>query len=67
MLHQYTIEILYHFTCNFCHAWWNYAFTPTHQLHDYNLMLPDDEAFWCPHCGSQGNLKIKDGFPLLDK
>jgi len=66
MRHQYTVEVLYHFTCNYCHEWWSYAFTPT-KLHDQPLMLPDDEPFWCPHCGNQSKLKVKDGFPLSDK
>jgi len=66
MRHQYTVEILYHFTCKSCNEWWSYAFTPT-KLHDQPLMLPDDEPFWCPHCGNHSKLKVKVGFPLSDK
>ena len=26
--HEYTIEILYHFTCAVCQEWWSWAHTP---------------------------------------
>ena len=59
--HQYTVEILYHFNCGLCQGWWSYPFTPN-QLEDYNMHLPADERFWCPHCGHSQTLKVKDNF-----
>ena len=59
--HQYTVEILYHINCGVCQGWWSYPFTPN-QLEEYNLHLPDDERFWCPHCGHSQTLKVKDNF-----
>ena len=43
--------------------WWSYAHQPS-QLEDFNLHLPSQEPFWCPHCGTQANLKVKEGFPV---
>jgi hypothetical protein len=61
--HEYTVELIYHFTCKYCMEWWSYAHQPS-QLEDFNLNLPSQEPFWCPHCGTQANLKVKEGFPV---
>jgi transposase len=29
-----------------------------------DLNLPDNEKFWCPHCGHTQKLKLKEGFPI---
>jgi|TARA_B110000263_G_scaffold247010_1_gene259043 hypothetical protein len=60
--HSYTIEILYHFTCGSCQKWWSYTHTPSELNMDLNFI--DDEKFWCPHCGHQQKLKLKEGFPI---
>lgn len=60
--HSYTIEILYHFTCGSCQKWWSYTHTPNELNMDLNFI--DDEKFWCPHCGHQQKLKLKEGFPI---
>ena len=28
MIHEHTVEILYHFTCGRCKGWWSHAHTP---------------------------------------
>ena len=59
--HQYTVEILYHFTCGFCSEWWSYALTPFTQSVDIEL---SDKLIHCPHCGHTQTAKIKEGFWL---
>ena len=56
--HNYTVEILYHFSCNLCNQWWTYAYTPT-RLHDYNLNLPNNESVHCMHCGHTTIAEVK--------
>ena len=34
---DYTIEILYHFTCSQCHHWWSYAMMPTNNKMSLNI------------------------------
>ena len=60
--HEYTIEILYHFTCAVCQEWWSWAHTPGKM--EINLTLPDNEKVWCPQCGHTQTLKVKKGFPI---
>ena len=63
MIHEHTVEILYHFTCGRCKGWWSHAHTP-------NINIDDDEfkvegpkkLMFCPHCGEDGDVKIKKGF-----
>ena len=59
--HQYTVEILYHFTCGFCSEWWSYALTPFTQSVDIEL---SDKRIYCPHCGHTQSVEIKEGFWL---
>jgi len=66
MKHEYTVEILYHFTCCRCQLWWSWTSTPS-QLDCYSLRLPEDDSMFCPHCGAETQLKIKDGFILSDE
>tara|TARA_Y100000590_G_C14958839_1_gene727892 strand:- start:1 stop:216 length:216 start_codon:yes stop_codon:yes gene_type:complete len=62
---DYTIEILYHFTCSQCHHWWSYAMMPTNNKMSLNI---DDRIINCMHCGTKGKALIKKGFSeLLDK
>jgi hypothetical protein len=69
-LHDYTIEILYHFNCGECKQWWSYATTPGQPIIDQNTKLVvGDKMFlyegidiYCPHCGHCENTKIKEGF-----
>ena len=28
MIHEYTVETLYHFTCGKCKGWWSHAHIP---------------------------------------
>ena len=60
--HEYTIEILYHFTCGCCQEWWSYTHTPSKLEIDLNL--PNNEKLWCPHCGHTQKLKLTEGFPI---
>ena len=62
---EYTIEILYHFTCSTCQHWWSYAMTPTNNKMSLNI---EDRIINCMHCGNKGEALIKKGFSeLLDK
>tara|TARA_B100000586_G_scaffold142240_1_gene102997 strand:- start:274 stop:489 length:216 start_codon:yes stop_codon:yes gene_type:complete len=62
---DYTIEILYHFTCSQCQHWWSYTMTPTNNKMSLNI---DDRIINCMHCGNKGETLIKKGFSeLLDK
>ena len=62
---DYTIEILYHFTCSQCHHWWSYAMMPTNNKMSLNI---DDRIINCMHYGTKGEALIKKGFSeLLDK
>ena len=69
-LHDYTIEILYHFNCGECKGWWSYATTPGQPIIDHNTkLIVGDKMFlyegidiYCPHCGHCENTKIKEGF-----
>jgi|TARA_R110000824_G_scaffold72485_1_gene184911 hypothetical protein len=68
--HNYTIELLYHFTCSSCKAWWSYASSPGQPIVDNRanivvgdrLTLSDEIELHCPHCGQCENIKMKDGF-----
>ena len=59
--HEYTVELLYHFTCGNCYLWWSWASTPTH-IKKTPLSLPEDEPIFCPHCGTKNTMKVKEGF-----
>jgi transcription elongation factor Elf1 len=59
--HQYTVEILYHFSCGVCDNWWSWAQTPFVQPVDINL---SDKKIYCPHCGHTQKTEIKEGFWL---
>ena len=62
---DYTIEILYHFTCSQCHHWWSYAMMPTNNKMSLNI---DDRIINCMHCKNKGETLIKKEFSeLLDK
>jgi len=61
---DYTIEILYHFTCSQCQHWWSYSTIPKNI--EMNLDI-DDRPIHCMHCGNKGKALIKNGFnDLLD-
>ena len=60
MKHEYTVEILYHFTCGRCKMWWSWADTPSHL--EVHLPLSEDDLVFCPHCGFHTTIKIKDKF-----
>ena len=62
--HQYTVEVLYHFTCGVCENWWSYAVTPFVQPIEFDAGLKKDEQLYCPHCGHTQKPKIKDGYHL---
>jgi hypothetical protein len=59
--HTYTIETLYHFMCIVCENWWSYATTPT-VVENVDLELPQNVTFYCPHCGADEIVELKEGF-----
>ena len=61
MNHEYTIEIIYHITCSRCKGWWSHAHTPTMNDDEFQVEGPKKLMF-CPHCGEDGDVKIKKGF-----
>ena len=61
MIHEYTVETLYHFTCGKCKGWWSYATIPT-AIYDVDLHLSSNIDIFCPHCGANERAKIKKGF-----
>ena len=61
--HQYTAEILYHFTCGFCNKWWSYSVTPFVQPLEIGTGITD-EKIDCPHCGHKQKAKVKAGYQL---
>ena len=63
MFHEYTVEILYHFSCGVCSNWWSYAITPT-ELSDTELKMPDGIEHHCPHCGVAEKVAIKKGYNI---
>ena len=64
MNHEYTIEMIYHFTCGYCKGWWSHALTPTvNKNKEFKINSPNKLAF-CPHCGEDGDVEIKDKFLL---
>ena len=60
MEHEYSIEILYHFTCNNCKNWWSYTSTPSRYSSALRF-LPEDKVVSCFHCGHKATMKVKDG------
>ena len=62
--HQYTCEVLYHFTCGVCENWWSYSVTPFVQPIEFDAGIKKDEQLHCPHCGHKQKAKIKDGYHL---
>ena len=40
---NYTTEIIYHFTCDFCNNWWSYAAST-------ELRYIEEKKWSCPHC-----------------
>ena len=67
-LHDYTIEILYHFNCGECKNWWSYAKTPARERIVVNTIINDLEwgftgkSMHCPHCGQEAEVAIKEDF-----
>ena len=61
MKHEYTVETLYHFNCGVCKNWWSYATIPT-VICGTDMHLPSDIDYYCPHCGADEKLKLKEGF-----
>ena len=59
--HQYTVEVIYHFTCGSCNGWWSYAVTPFVQPFLFGVT---DEQIYCPHCGHTQTASIKEGYWL---
>ena len=59
---EYTIELLYHFTCHQCQNWWTYPITPSSIKMSLNI---DDRTIYCMHCGNEGKAIIKKGFDEL--
>lgn len=45
MVHTYTVEKIYNFTCSRCSNWWSYA------SGEKGLPLSIQQNFSCPHCG----------------
>jgi len=41
--HQYTCEVLYHFTCGVCENWWSYSVTPFVQPIEFDAGIKKDE------------------------
>ena len=64
--HQFTVEVLYHFTCGCCNNWWSYAVTPFVQPLEFDPFVSDGTKTHCPHCGHVPTTKIKEGY-LLEK
>ena len=64
--HQFTVEVLYHFTCGVCENWWSYAVTPFVQPLEFDPFAPAGTKTYCPHCGHVQTTKIKEGY-LLEK
>ena len=69
MNHEYTVEIIYHLTCSRCKGWWSHAHTPTISNNDEfqvegpkNFFGRPKKLMFCPHCGEDGDVKIKKGF-----
>jgi hypothetical protein len=60
--HEYTVEILYHFSCGCCNNWWSYAVTPNVQQIKIDVGIKKDEHLYCPQCGHKQLAKIKEGF-----
>ena len=60
-MHEYTVETLYHFTCDKCKGWWSHATIPT-VIYGADLHLPPNIDFFCPHCGADEKVKVKEGF-----
>ena len=61
MNHEYTVETLYHFNCGVCKNWWSYATIPT-VIYGADMHLPSNIDYFCPHCGADEKLKLKEGF-----
>ena len=64
LYHQYTVEVLYHFTCGVCDNWWSYTVTPFVQPIEFDAGIIKDKQLYCPHCGHEQKAKIKDGYHL---
>ena len=63
MIHEHTVEILYHFTCGRCKGWWSHAHTPDmNKKNDEFRVDGPSKLMFCPHCGEDGEVKIKKGF-----
>jgi len=46
---DYTIEVLYHFTCSQCQHWWSYATIPTNNKMNLNIdgrIYYNGQALW---------------------
>ena len=61
--HNFVYEVLYHYNCGDCGNWWSYATTPNKK--DNNLeWAMSGKYVYCPHCGSERQLKVKDDFEI---
>ena len=59
--HEYSWEILYHFTCGECKNWWSIATTE-------NRYQWKQQTMTCPVCGYRTKIQSKDndaGFPII--
>ena len=59
MKHEYTVEILYHFTCGSCKNWWSYALTSIMGEDDEWQTKGPERSVFCPHCGDSADVEIK--------
>ena len=63
MIHEHTIEILYHYTCGRCKGWWSHAHTPDMNKKNNEFQVDGpSKLMFCPHFGEDGEVKIKKGF-----
>ena len=59
--HLYTWERIYHFSCGICKNWWSYAVIPN-VIYGADMHLPSNMDYFCPHCGADEKVKVKEGF-----
>jgi DNA-directed RNA polymerase subunit RPC12/RpoP len=56
-------EVLYHYNCGECSNWWSYATTPK-QKYDNLEWGVIGKYVYCPHCGTEAQVKVKEDFSL---
>ena len=60
--HEYSSEIIWHFTCGQCDNWWSQSTTPIN--YDYqSLHFPVHKVLICPHCGTPNFVQPKPNLP----